>query len=82
MKGIVKAFDNLPWIAKLLLCLPVLNIAWAIYRICKGADTNNVLMLIVGIFWVIFGEIDKCPRPTAKKQAARRQPVFVQMIVL
>ncbi len=55
MKGIVKAFDNLPWIAKLLLCLPVLNIAWAIYRICKGADTNNVLMLIVGIFWVIFG---------------------------
>ena len=55
MKGIVKAFDNLPWIAKLLLCLPVLNIAWAIYRICKGADTSNVLMLIVGIFWVIFG---------------------------
>ncbi len=55
MKGIVKAFDNLPWIAKLLLCLPVLNLAWAIYRICKGATTNNTLMLVIGILWVVFG---------------------------
>ena len=34
------------------------------------------------IFWVIFGEIDKCTRPTAKKQAAKRQPVFNQILVL
>ena len=32
MKDVVKSFDNLPWLVKLLLCLPVLNIAWAIYR--------------------------------------------------
>ena len=57
MKDIVKTFDNLPWILKILFCLPGLNILWAIYRICKGASTNNVLMLVVGIFWIIFGTV-------------------------
>ena len=55
MKDIIKAFDKLPWIAKILLCLPVLNIAWAVYRICKGVETKNVLMLVIGIFWIVFG---------------------------
>ena len=57
MKDIVKAFDNLPWIVKLILCLPVVNIAWAIYRICKGVATNNILLLVVGICWIIFGSV-------------------------
>ena len=34
-----------------------LNILWAIYRICKGASTNNTLMLVVGIVWLIFGTV-------------------------
>lgn len=55
MKDVVKSFDNLPWLVKLLLCLPVLNIAWSIYRICKGADTKNTLMLVVGILWIFVG---------------------------
>lgn len=55
MKDIVKSFDNLPWVVKLLLCLPVLNLAWAIYRICKGTDTKNTLMLVVGVLWIFFG---------------------------
>ena len=57
MKDIVKAFDNLPWIVKLILCLPIVNIVWAIYRICKGVSTNNTLMLVVGICWIIFGSV-------------------------
>lgn len=57
MKDIVKAFDNLPWIVKLILCLPVINIAWAIYRICKGAAYKKTLMLVVGILWIIFGSV-------------------------
>ncbi len=57
MKNLVNAFDNLPWLVKLLFCLPGLNILWAIYRICKGATTKNTLMLIVGILWVVFGTV-------------------------
>ena len=41
MKDVVKAFDKLPWIVKILLCLPLLNIAWGVYRICKGIDEKN-----------------------------------------
>ena len=55
MKNLVKSFDKMPWIVKLLLCLPVLNITWAIYRIAKGSSTNNTAMLIAGIVWIFVG---------------------------
>lgn len=55
MKNLIKSFDDMPWVLKLILCLPVLDIVWAVYRICKGADTKNTLMLVVGILWLFIG---------------------------
>ena len=55
MKNLVKSFDELPMIAKLILCLPILNLAYAIYRICKGASENKPLVLIAGIIWIFVG---------------------------
>ncbi|MCL2621800.1 MAG: hypothetical protein FWD32_02080 [Firmicutes bacterium] len=55
--GLIKAMDGLPWIVKLILCIPVFNIVYAIYRIVKGVETKNILMLIVGILWIIPGVI-------------------------
>ena len=56
--GFVAAIDSLPWIAKFLLCLPVLNIVYGIYRIVKGCQKGNGLMILVGILWIIpFAEI-------------------------
>ena len=55
--GFVAAMDNLPWIAKLILCIPMLNFVWGIYRIVKGATQNNILMLVVGILWIFPGSI-------------------------
>ena len=57
MKGFIKAIDNLPWIVKLLLCLPVVDIIWAIYRIVKGAATSNIIMLVAGILWIVIGGV-------------------------
>ena len=57
MKDVVNAFDKLPWIVKLILCIPVLNIAWAVYRICKGASSKKTLLLIVGILWIVPGAL-------------------------
>lgn len=57
MKDYVKAFDNLPFIVKLLLCLPVLDILWAVYRIIKGSNQKNTLMIVAGILWIIPGSI-------------------------
>lgn len=62
MKEFLKAIDELPYIVKLILCIPVLDIVWNIYRLIKSLDAKNntgiilaVVMLIVGIpfMWVV-----------------------------
>lgn len=57
MNKFVKAMDNLPWIVKILLCIPALDIIWAVYRIVKGASTKNTLTLIFGILWIVPGAV-------------------------
>lgn len=57
MKDVIKSFDNLPWIVKLLLCLPGLDIAWAVYRIVKGASEKKTATLVAGILWIVPGSI-------------------------
>ena len=57
MKDVIKSFDNLPWIAKLILCLPVLNLAWAIYRIVKGVSEKKTAVLVAGILWIVPGSV-------------------------
>ncbi len=51
----IKAFDELPFLVKVLFALPFLNILWAIYRIVKGVCTENYVMLIVGLVWIFAG---------------------------
>ena len=62
MKGIIKGFDNLPLIVKIIFALPVLDILWAIYRLCRSLDKNNtlgivlaivMLLLCPAIFWLV-----------------------------
>ena len=55
MNNLVKSFDNLPFIAKIILCLPILNISYAIYRICKGLSQKQTPILIAGILWIFLG---------------------------
>lgn len=62
MKGIVKTFDGLPKIVKFILALPVLDIVWAVYRLCRSLSKNNVLGIVLAIimlfvcpaiFWLV-----------------------------
>ncbi len=55
--GFVKAMDKLPWVLKLILSLPGLDIVWAIYRIVKGAAKKKTAILIAGILWIIPGAV-------------------------
>lgn len=55
MNELIKAIDNLPWIVKIILCLPGVDIVWAIYRIIKGIEKKDTLLLVVGIVWIVFG---------------------------
>lgn len=62
MKGLVKAFDNMPKLLKVILALPVLDIVWAIYRLCRSVAKKStlgivlaVIMLFVcpAVFWLV-----------------------------
>lgn len=53
--GLIQAMDDLPWIVKIILCIPFLDIIWAVYRIVKGVEEKNTLILIFGILWIFPG---------------------------
>ena len=62
MKDIIKTFDKLPLIVKIILALPILDIVWAVYRLCRSIDKKNtvgivlaivLLFLCPAIFWLL-----------------------------
>jgi len=53
MKDFIKSIDNLPFAAKVILCLFGLDLVWAIYRIVKGIDKKDNFLIVVGIIWII-----------------------------
>ena len=55
MKDLIKAIDNLPQIVKLILCIPMLDIVWAVYRVLRSLVANNLLGIIASIALIIVG---------------------------
>ncbi|MDE7161817.1 MAG: hypothetical protein K2N65_03550 [Anaeroplasmataceae bacterium] len=55
MKELIKDFDNLPLIVKVILCIPSLDIVWSIYKICRSAVNNNALGIILGVLTIFPG---------------------------
>lgn len=56
MKDIIKAYDNLPWIVKLILALPFIDgLAWGLYRLIKGIHKKDLVLIIAGIVWLFVG---------------------------
>ena len=55
MKEIISALDNLPWVIKIIFCLPALNVIWAIYRIIKGVVESDPVKILIGILWIPLG---------------------------
>lgn len=55
MKDLIKTFEDLPLIVKLILCIPVLDIIYSVYKLCRSIDKNNVLGIVLGILTIIPG---------------------------
>lgn len=55
MNEYIKWMEKNPKLLKLVLCLPILDISWAIWRILKAIKHNNALELILGVLWIFFG---------------------------
>lgn len=54
MKDIVKAFEGLPKIVKVILALPVLDIVWAIYRLCRSIYKKSTVGIVLAVLMLIF----------------------------
>ena len=55
MKQFIKAIDNLPFILKLILCFPALDIVWSVYRLIKSLDKNNFIGVVIAILTIVPG---------------------------
>lgn len=49
MKDLIKALDNLSWVVKLILCIPVLDIVWTVYRLLRSIKAKNTLAIVLSI---------------------------------
>ena len=49
MKEFINAMDNLPFIVKLILCIPALDIVWTIYRLVRSVDAANTLGIVISV---------------------------------
>ncbi len=55
MKGFIKSMDKASLLIKIILALPILDIVWVVYRLCKSLVKKNTLGIILGILLIIFG---------------------------
>ena len=55
MKNLIKTFDDLPLLIKLILCIPAVAIVWMIYRICRSLLKENMTGVIIAIVLLIVG---------------------------
>jgi len=55
MSALVKAFDKLPKLIKILLALPVINIVWHFYRLFRSIDKKSILGIVLAILLICIG---------------------------
>ena len=55
MKDLIKTFDSLPLIVKVILAIPALDIIWWIYRICRSLDKNNIVGVVIAVILMCVG---------------------------
>ncbi len=55
MDSYIKWMEKNPKWLKLVLCLWILDISWAIWRILKAVKHNSGLEFVLGILWILFG---------------------------
>ncbi|MBQ7921615.1 MAG: hypothetical protein IJ325_03440 [Clostridia bacterium] len=55
MTDLIKTFDSLPLIVKVILAIPALDIIWWIYRICRSLDKNNIVGVVIAVILMCVG---------------------------
>lgn len=55
VRDFIKWVDNLPKIGKLILCIPMLNIVFSVYKLCRSIDKNDTLWIVLGVLAIFPG---------------------------
>ena len=55
MKDFISAMDNLPMWAKILLAIPMLDVVWVVYRLCKSIESKNTLNILLAVILIVIG---------------------------
>ena len=55
MRDYVKWMEEQPRLIRIILCIFVLDISWAVYRIGRAVVNKNWLHMVLGIIWVFVG---------------------------
>ena len=55
MRDFIKWMEEQPRIIRIILCIFVLDISWAVYRIGRAVVNKNWLHMVLGIIWVFVG---------------------------
>lgn len=51
----IKTFDDLPKLLKIILALPVLDIVWVVYRLLRSVEHKNTLGIVLAVVLLIVG---------------------------
>jgi len=55
MRDFCKWMEEQPRILRIILCIFVLDISWAVYRIGRAVVNKNWVHMVLGIIWVFIG---------------------------
>lgn len=55
MKNFIKAMNDLPWIVKIILCIPMLDIVWNVTRLIRSIDNKNMLGIVLAAVLLVVG---------------------------
>ena len=55
MRDYVKWMEEQPRVLRIILCIFVLDISWAVYRIGRAVVNKNWFHMVLGIIWVFVG---------------------------
>ncbi len=57
MKDLVKIYKDLPWILKLILCIPAIEIVTSVFRLFAALDSKSIVRIVIAVLTIIPGAV-------------------------
>lgn len=54
MKEFLDWMDNRTWVQKILLCLPIVDILWGLYRLFDAITRKDTVRIILAAAWILW----------------------------